>query len=106
MLGARPLIYRLAAQGWVCVSADRRLFRAGYPDQLADTRAALAWVHDNAEAYGGDPDAVFVASGSAGANLAAPDALSGTNVRGVIGMYGCYGNVSYSGRGPTYRRIA
>jgi acetyl esterase/lipase len=46
MLGARPLIYRLAARGWVCVSANRRLFRAEYQDQLADARAALAWVRD------------------------------------------------------------
>ncbi len=103
MLGARPLIYRLAAQGWVCVSAGRRLFRAGYFDQLADARAALAWVHDNADAYSGDSNAVFVAGGSAGAHLAATAALSGTEVRGVIGLYGYYGNVG-SGPGPTSPR--
>ena len=101
MLGARPLIYRLAAQGWVCVSADYRLFRAGYPDQLADARAALAWVRDNAKAHGGDPDTVFVAGGSAGADLAATAALTGTQVSGVIGLYGYYGNVGGSGSGPT-----
>ena len=48
MLGAHPLLYRLAAQGWVCVSADYRLFRASYRDQLADARAALAWARANA----------------------------------------------------------
>jgi acetyl esterase/lipase len=97
MLGARPLIYRLAAQGWICVSADYRLFRAGYPDQLADARAAVAWVRDNAEAYGGDPGTVFVAGGSAGAHLAATAALSDTEVSGVIGMYGYYSEVGGPG---------
>jgi acetyl esterase/lipase len=101
MLGARLLIYRLAAQGWICVSADRRLLRAGYGDQLADARAALAWVRDNAEAYGGDPGTVFVAGGSAGAHLAATAALSGADVTGVIALYGYYGHVGGSGRGPT-----
>lgn len=101
MVGARPLIYRLAAQGWVCVSAGRRLFRARYADQLADARAAVAWVRDNAEAYGGDPDTLFVAGGSAGAHLAATAALSDTDVSGVIGMYGYYGDIGGSGPGPT-----
>jgi acetyl esterase/lipase len=96
MVGARPLIYRLAAQGWVCVSANRRL-RAGYADQLADARAAVAWVRDNAEAYGGDPGTVFVAGGSAGAHLAATAALSDTEVSGVIALYGYYGDVGQSG---------
>ncbi len=101
MFGARPLIYRLAAQGWVCVSADRRIFRAGYPDQLEDARVALAWAHENAEAYGGDPDAVFAAGGSAGAHLAATAALCGSEVRGVIGLYGYYGDAGAPGDGPT-----
>ena len=97
MLGSRALIYRLAAQGWVCVSAGRRLFRAGYREQLADARGALAWVRYNAEAYGGDPDRVFAAGGSAGAHLAATAAMTGSNVAAVIGMYGYYGSV---GAGP------
>ena len=96
MLGARQLIYRLAAQGWVCVSADRRLFRARYPDQLADARAAVTWVRDNADAFGGDSRTVFVAGGSAGAHLAATAALTDTEVSGVIAMYGYYGDVGGS----------
>lgn len=55
----------------------------------------------NAEAYGGDPGTVFVAGGSAGAHLAATAALTGSQVSGVIGLYGYYGNVSGSGPGPT-----
>lgn len=97
MLGSRALIYRLAAQGWVCASAGRRQFRAGYREQLADARAALAWVRENAEAYGGDPDRVFAAGGSAGANLAATAAMTGSDVAAVIGLYGYYGSM---GAGP------
>jgi acetyl esterase/lipase len=100
MFGARPLIYRLAAEGWVCVSANYRLLGVGYPDQLADANAALAWVRDNAASYGGDPHSVFAAGGSAGAHLAATAALSGAEVAAVIGMYGFYGNVGYSGTRP------
>lgn len=101
MLGAHPLLHRLAAQGWVCISADYRLFRADYSDQLTDARAALAWARANAETYGGDPGTLFVAGGSAGAHLAATAALSGTEVSGVIGLYGYYGNAGPPGQEPT-----
>ena len=100
MLGSRALIYRLAAQGWVCVSAGRRQFRASYRDQLADARAALAWVRDNAAAYGGDPDRILASGGSAGAHLAATAAMTGSDVAGVIGLYGYYGEIG-AGPGPT-----
>ena len=93
MLGGKPLLYRLAAQGWVVASADYRLFRADYADQLADTRAALAWLRENAGVHGGDPEEVFLAGGSAGAHLAATVALGGDEVAGVIGFYGYYGSV-------------
>ncbi|MFD0632945.1 alpha/beta hydrolase [Catenulispora yoronensis] len=103
MLGARPLLYRLAAQGWVCISIDYRLLRVGYGDQLADVRAALDWTRANVPAYGGSPEAIFVAGGSAGAHLAAMAAMAppseggaGTEVRGVIGFYGYYGPVGRS----------
>ncbi|MDN5749073.1 MAG: alpha/beta hydrolase [Pseudonocardia sp.] len=101
MLGAHALLYRLAAQGWVCVSADYRLSRTGYHDQLADARAAVAWARTNAPGFGGSPDTIFVAGGSSGAYLAATAALSGTPVRGVIGLYGYYGDVGDRRPGPT-----
>jgi acetyl esterase/lipase len=97
MLGARPLLYRLAAQGWVCISIDYRLFRVNYGDQLADVRAALAWTRANAQSFGASPEAIFVAGGSSGAHLAATAALSGTEVRGVIGLYGYYGHIGHIG---------
>ena len=94
MLGARPLLYRLAAQGWVCISADYRLLRVEYSDQLADARDAVAWARANAAAYGGSTQTVFLAGSSAGAHLAATAALSGTPVTGVIALGGYYGNVA------------
>lgn len=97
MLGSRAMLYRLAADGWVCASAGRRLFRAGYRDQLDDVRASLTWLREHAAEFGGDPDAIFAAGGSAGANLAATAAMSGSDVAGVVGLYGYYGSV---GRGP------
>lgn len=71
-LGARPLLYRLAAQGRICASADYRMFRVDYADQLADTRAALAWLREHAAGYGGSPERIVVAGGSAGAHLGPP----------------------------------
>ena len=106
MLGARPLLYRLAGRGWVCISVDYRLFRVGYQDQLADVRSAITWTRANAEVYGGALNAVFVAGGSSGANLAATAALSGSEVRGVITFYGYYGDVGEPGSTSPATRIA
>ncbi|MEU2623061.1 alpha/beta hydrolase [Streptomyces sp. NPDC007157] len=105
MIGARPLFYRLASRGWVCVSANYRLGgRLDYADRLADVRQVIRWVGDNGPAYGADLSAVFLAGGSAGAHLAATAALTasgvpgrpdgeeaGPPVAGVIGFYGYYG---------------
>ncbi|WP_328890932.1 alpha/beta hydrolase [Streptomyces sp. NBC_00316] len=101
MLGSRSLIYRLAARGWVCVSADYRLFGVRYAEQLADTRAVLAWVGAHAATYGGNASTVFMAGGSAGAHLAATAALSGAEVSGVIALYGYYGDAERTGPEPT-----
>lgn len=100
MLGAHPLLYRLAARGWVCMSADYRLFGVDYRDQLADARAAMSWARANAAVYGGDPDDLFLMGGSAGAHLAATTALSGAGVRGVIALYGYYGSVGRQAMSP------
>lgn len=101
MLGGHPLLYRLAARGWVCLSADYRLWRVGHADQVADACAALAWARENVESYGGDPSALLVAGGSAGAHLAATAALRGEQVRGVIGLYGYYGPTGGAAEGTS-----
>jgi acetyl esterase/lipase len=69
---ARPLMARLAADGWVCVSIDYRLSRrATWPDHIVDVKTALAWVRAHVAEYGGDPDLVVLTGGSSGGHLAA-----------------------------------
>lgn len=101
---ARALIYRLASQGWLCVSANYRLARtAPYPAALVDAKRVIAWVRERAAHYGADPSDVTVAGSSAGAHLAAMTALSpnaaalqpgfeqvDTQVSAAICLYGFY----------------
>ena len=72
-----PLMYHLAARGWVCVAANYRLSpRATFPDHLIDVKRALAWIKRHGAEYGADPDFVVVTGGSAGGHLAALVALT------------------------------
>jgi acetyl esterase/lipase len=105
LLGARPLIYRLASQGWVCISANYRLSsHLSYGDRLTDVKRVIAWARAHGAAYGADPSTLVLAGGSAGAHLAATAALTGgdarfqpgfesadTSVSAVVAMYGYYG---------------
>jgi acetyl esterase/lipase len=62
-----PLLYRLASQGWVCVSANYRLRPAArHPDHLIDLKRVIAWVHEHGHEYGADPATLFVSGSSAG----------------------------------------
>src|ERR1017187_3497186 len=64
---ALPLLYRLASQGWVCVSANYRLRPAAkFPDHLIDVKKVIAWVREHGYEYGADPAVVFVAGSSSG----------------------------------------
>lgn len=64
----------------VCVSINYRLGVEGYglfPETppnpgLRDQIAALTWVHESIEAFGGDPGRITLAGQSAGALIAAP----------------------------------
>jgi acetyl esterase len=62
-----------ARAGAVVVSVDYRLAVDGvsYPVPHDDAVAAIAWVRDNADALGLDPERISVGGGSAGANLSA-----------------------------------
>ncbi|MCX5410256.1 alpha/beta hydrolase [Streptomyces sp. NBC_00335] len=73
-----PLLYRLASQGWVCISANYRLRPAfSHPDHLIDSKKVIAWAREHAKTYGADPAAgVFVSGSSAGGHMAALAALS------------------------------
>ena len=99
-----PMMLRMAAQGWVCVSADYRLSpHATYPEHLLDLKKALAWIRANIAEYGGNPDFVVVAGQSAGGHLASLVALTAnrpeyqpgfeqvdTSVAGCLSFYGVY----------------
>jgi acetyl esterase/lipase len=101
---ALPLMYHLAARGWVCVAANYRLSpRATFPDHLIDVKRALAWIKEHGPEYGADPDFVVVTGGSAGGHLAALVALTAndpeyqpdfasvdTTVQACVPFYGVY----------------
>ncbi len=96
---ARPLMYRLASQGWVCVSANYRLQPAvRLADQLADVQELVEWVRRHGAGYGADPTTIVIAGSSAGAHLAACTALRDSSITAVVAMYGYYGVVD--GVGP------
>jgi acetyl esterase/lipase len=74
---ARPLIYRFASQGWLCVSANYRLRPAAtFPDQLIDVKRVIAWGRSNAHEYDADPRTVILVGSSSGGQLAALAALT------------------------------
>jgi acetyl esterase/lipase len=101
-----PLLYRLASQGWVCVSANYRLRPAvQHPEHLIDLKRVIAWVRAHGQEYGADPGLLFVAGSSGGAHMASLAALTpndpafqpgfedaDTSVTAVIGLNGYYGS--------------
>jgi acetyl esterase/lipase len=108
---ARPLFYRLASQGWVCISANYRLRPAArFPDQLIDVKKVITWVRERGHEYGADPAVVFVAGSSAGGHLASLAALTpndpafqpgfesaDTSVTAAVSLYGYYGSIASDG---------
>ena len=112
---ARPLLARLASQGWVCISANYRLRpAAAFPDHLIDVKKVIAWVRENGHEHGADPATVFVAGSSAGAHLAAFAALTqndsvfqpgfedaDTSVAAAVCLGGYYGSLAGSDALPS-----
>lgn len=103
-LFAHAMLYRFAARGWICISANYRMYGVRYADQIDDANDALTWARAHAAEFGGDPEALFVAGGSSGANLAVAAALTGAQVRGVVGLYGYYGAVGVAAGVTTLRQ--
>lgn len=111
---ALPLMYQLASNGWVCVTADYRLSpHATFPEHLIDLKRALVWMKEHAREYGGDPDFVIVTGGSAGGHLCSLLALTqndpayqpgfeekDTSVQGCVPFYGVY---DFLDRGKIWR---
>ncbi|GIF52122.1 esterase [Asanoa ferruginea] len=101
----KPLLHRLAGQGWVCISADYRLRpSAGWPDHLVDAKKVIAWAREHAAEYGGDPNQIYMAGSSAGGHLSAICALTpnapefqpgfesvDTTIEAAIPLYGWLG---------------
>ena len=102
---ALPLLYRLAANGWIVISANYRLApAASFPDAHVDAKLVLAWAAEHVAAFGGDPGTIVIAGDSAGAHLAAFAGLTAndptyqpgfeqadTTVTAVVGLGGYYG---------------
>jgi acetyl esterase/lipase len=79
---ALPLVYHLAARGWIVVTPNYRLSpQARFPDHLVDCKRAFAWIRSNVARFGGDPSFIAVTGGSAGGHLAALMGLTANDPR-------------------------
>lgn len=98
-----PFFRHLAGQGHVVLDVDYTLApKADLPAMVADVKRAVAWIKQNADRYGVDPERIVLMGGSAGAHLAllsaytpshpelSPPDLDGvdTSVCGVVSYYG------------------
>jgi acetyl esterase/lipase len=101
---ALPLIYHLAARGWVVVAANYRLSPASrFPDALVDCKRVVAWAREHALEHDADPQFLAITGGSSGAHLASLVALTAsrpalqpgfehraTHVSACVPLYGVY----------------
>ena len=88
------------SQGGLAVSCSYRLApKHAFPAHVQDANNALRWVRKNIESFGGNPNCIIVAGGSAGAHLSSLMATStldlhGPNpagsIKGVLGIYGVF----------------
>ena len=100
----QPLMAHLTERGWVCVAINYGLSpRATWPDHIVDVKRAIAWIKQNIQTYGGDPNFIAVTGGSAGGHLSSLAALTAndaryqpgfedvdTSVQAAVPMYGVY----------------
>lgn len=87
--------------GVIVVAVDYRLTpEHRFPKPLDDAYAGLVWVHDNAQALGGDPRRLAVGGDSAGGNLAAVVAQKARDEAGppLVFQLLIYPAVGYGGR--------
>jgi acetyl esterase/lipase len=101
----RALLFRLASQGWVTVSANYRLRpRASFLEHMTDVKRVVAWVREHGPDFGADPSTLFLSGGSAGGTLCSIAAMTqndpryqpgfedaDTSVTAVASLYGWYG---------------
>lgn len=112
----KPMMFELAARGWVCVTANYRLSpKSTWPDHIVDVMLAIAWVKEHIADYGGDPDFVAISGGSAGGHLCALAALAfddpafkpgfegvDTSVAACIPFYGVHDMTAHKEIGGRY----
>ncbi len=90
----------LAQEGFVTVIPDYRKFPdVKHPDFVKDAAKAVAWIRDNIDQFGGDPDRIYLSGHSAGAHIAGlltaderylRDAGAEGVVKGFAGLAGPY----------------
>ena len=74
---ALPLMFEMAARGWVCASMNYPLApKAKWPDQLVAAKQAIVWLRERASAYGASPEFVALTGGSSGGHVATMTALT------------------------------
>ncbi|MBT8213083.1 MAG: alpha/beta hydrolase [Acidimicrobiia bacterium] len=101
---ARPLLHRMARDGWLAASVSYPLSpQATFPDHLIALKRAIAFLRKNAAEFGGDGSFIAVTGGSAGGHLSALLALTAnrpeyqpgfestdTSVQAAVPLYGVY----------------
>jgi acetyl esterase/lipase len=94
------VLANLAERGYVVASIAYRLSgEAPFPAQLEDLQAAIRFLRGNAERFGIDGAQVGLWGMSAGAQLAALNAVNcatGTCVQGFVGWFGAYDIAAYA----------
>jgi acetyl esterase/lipase len=94
------VLANLAERGYVVASIAYRLSgEAPFPAQLEDLQAAIRFLRGNAERFGIDGAQVGLWGMSAGAQLAALNAVNcaaGTCVQGFVGWFGAYDIATYA----------
>jgi acetyl esterase/lipase len=107
----KPLAYRLAAHGWVVVSANYRLSpRFTWPDHIIDVKSAIRWIREHGAEYGADPEFIVITGGSAGGHLSSLAALTpndpvfqpgfehvDTSVQACVPFYGAFDFTDHHG---------
>jgi acetyl esterase/lipase len=95
-IGTRNVFHRLAADGWICISANY-----GRGDGVADAQKVIAWTREHVPELGGDPKRIFVAGSSLGGGLATRAAFAESEpVAGVICLYAYFGGASPTPNAP------
>lgn len=104
---------RLAERGILAIVADYRTYpETTFPGFVEDGARAVAWARAHAGEYAGDPQRLFVAGHSAGAQIAAligtdprylaEHRMKPTDLAGVIGLSGPYDFVISGGYRPVF----